>query len=94
MILHHNLTIRGRVQGVGFRYMAFKKAQSLGLKGYITNRQNGDVFCEVEGDIKSIETFIAWCHQGPPLAKVSAVIVEKMPAQGFTEFTIEKNQVA
>jgi acylphosphatase len=81
------LVIKGRVQGVGFRYALADEARALGLHGWVHNCRNGDVEAIVAGPAQSVDAIIAWARKGPPAAKVSAVSVE--PAAGeFTGFEI------
>ncbi len=51
------LRVTGRVQGVGFRYYAQKKALELGVNGYVRNRPDGSVYIEAEG---MIELYISY----------------------------------
>lgn len=67
------MVITGRVQGVGFRYSAYRQAQSLGLTGWVRNRADGAVEAEFEGDHDALEQIMAWCKEGPPLARVASV---------------------
>jgi acylphosphatase len=81
------LVIKGRVQGVGFRYALAEEARALELRGWVRNRRDGDVEAIVAGSAQDVEAIIAWARRGPPAAKVSAVDVE--PAAGeFTGFEI------
>lgn len=57
--------IKGRVQGVGFRYATWRKAVSLGLTGWARNLQDGRVEALFEGDRDGLETMVAWCRTGP-----------------------------
>ena len=72
------LKIYGRVQGVGFRYDARKKAEKLGVVCAPRNEPNGSVFIEAEGDSLALEKFIAWCHKGPWGANVERVDVREL----------------
>jgi acylphosphatase len=84
------IKIFGRVQGVGFRYSARHEAQKLGLFGMVRNESDGSVFARAQGEDEAMQTFLAWCHKGPWLAKVDRVEVrEKEAVQEFSEFTIE-----
>ncbi len=74
-----HLLISGRVQGVFYRYTAQKVAARRGLKGWIKNLPNGKVEAIVVGDPDAVDTFIAWCHKGPPGGAVSEVTVESIP---------------
>jgi len=81
------LVIKGRVQGVGFRYTLADEARALGLRGWVRNRRDGDVEAIVEGSAPDVDAIIGWAHKGPPSAMVSAVSVE--PATGeFDGFEI------
>jgi len=82
------IVICGRVQGVGFRYAAFKIASSLGLRGYIRNAPDGKVQGEVEGSSEAIQQFVAWCHDGPQLARVDEVIISEQPLKDYNDFKV------
>ena len=86
--LHIRLEIKGRVQGVGYRYSAAGKARLLGINGFVKNLPSGHVILELEGTPDSIDAMIRWCWQGPPLARVDEVIQWDGPVQGYTEFQI------
>ncbi len=48
--------VRGRVQGVGFRYFVVQKAQTFGLRGYAHNDSNGDVKVVAQGPRPALRT--------------------------------------
>ncbi len=82
--------IRGRVQGVGFRYEARNFAKSLGLTGWISNLPDGGVETYAEGPVSAVNRYIQWLHQGPPGAHVTSVDVTEKPFSGtYASFTIE-----
>lgn len=87
---HYRIVVKGKVQGVFFRYSAKEVAEKLGIKGYVKNLPDGSVLIEAEGGEESLEKLKDWCHTGPRNAKVSDVSVEKLPAIGFTGFLITK----
>jgi len=60
----------GRVQGVGFRYSAQRKAQQLGVAGWIANRADGAVEGVASGDAAALGRFQTWLSDGPPGAQV------------------------
>ncbi len=64
------VTIRGRVQGVGFRFFTLRTARELGLSGWVRNLPNGDVEALFEGERSTIEQALAACRQGPPASRV------------------------
>jgi acylphosphatase len=88
VIIHRNIRVSGRVQGVGFRYNAREAAFHYGINGYIRNQSNGDVYIEAEGIRENVDQFIAWCRQGPPRARVDAVDVTEGEVRGFREFLV------
>jgi acylphosphatase len=68
-----HLVITGRVQGVFFRESTRHKADSLGLTGWVRNRPDGTVEAVAEGPEKDVRALVAWCHHGPPAARVDRV---------------------
>ncbi len=87
-IFHKNIRVSGRVQGVGFRYSARSMAGLYGVKGFIRNLPNGDVYLEVEGEFNQVEDFIQWCRQGPPMAKIGFMDVYDGEVVGFGGFEV------
>jgi acylphosphatase len=75
-VIARRLTIRGRVQGVGFRYALADQARARKLSGWVRNRRDGSVEAIVAGPETDVDALIAWAHRGPPAARVSAVAVE------------------
>lgn len=72
-----HITVKGRVQGVSFRVYTLKQAIALNIQGYVRNLADGDVEIVACGEPEALQQFVSWCHQGPSLAKVSAVIVNE-----------------
>ena len=75
-------TVRGRVQGVGFRASAAREARRLQLSGWVRNQLDGTVEVLAEGDDAAADSFLAWLRRGPSLAHVTGVDPEWLPAQG------------
>jgi acylphosphatase len=85
------IRVTGRVQGVSFRASTQHTALALGLKGWVRNLADGSVEIFAQGAARAVEDFIAWCHKGPPQAKVVAVSVESEKVQeNFTAFEIRR----
>lgn len=83
------LNVRGRVQGVAFRWYTQQKAQSLGLTGWVRNRPDGSVQILAEGPGPDLETFCDWAARGPDHARVDRVVVSWSEAAGkFEKFLI------
>ncbi|NLI23726.1 MAG: acylphosphatase [Bacteroidales bacterium] len=90
MLKHVNITVRGRVQGVGFRYSALEAAEELGIKGFVRNMPDGSVYIEAEGEEEEVLQFIEWCRQGPGYAYVKEVLVQEAPLGHFPDFEIRR----
>jgi acylphosphatase len=65
--------VRGRVQGVGFRWWAGRQARRLGLAGTVRNTDDGSVEVHVCGAGDAVSEMGRLLLQGPPLARVDAV---------------------
>ncbi len=74
-LIRAEIIASGVVQGVGFRYFVVRKAQALGLKGYVENLYSGEVLTVVEGDKGLIEELYKEIRVGPPHASVSKCII-------------------
>ena len=73
---HHvraQVVVEGRVQGVWFRACTEQTARRLGLDGWVRNLADGRVEAVFEGPRVWVEAAVAWCHEGSPLARVTAV---------------------
>jgi acylphosphatase len=70
------------VQGVGFRFFLIRRAQALGLTGWVTNRDDGVVEFVAEGRRQDLEQFERAAHDGPRQARVTAVEVNWSEATG------------
>ena len=83
------LIIRGRVQGVGFRFSACDEANALALAGWVRNLAGGEVEIVAEGRRESLKKLAIWAHLGPSSAHVTDVHEEWLDYMGeFTEFRI------
>lgn len=84
------LTVKGRVQGVGYRWFVQREANKLGLNGYVKNLYNGDVEIVAEGDRGRVEELIKQVKVGPHFSNVKDVVVEWRKYRGeYRSFTIE-----
>jgi acylphosphatase len=82
--------IRGRVQGVGFRYTCRNEARRLGLVGWVQNTWDGDVEVWSEGPQEKQEIFLKWLSHGPSRAQVTAVQYNpQMPTGKYQDFSIK-----
>ncbi len=83
-----NVIIKGRVQGVSFRYWTRTEARGLGLSGWVRNRADGSVEAVFRGAQADVEQMIARCHEGPRAARVDGVEVAECEDGGFDDFEI------
>ncbi len=67
------LLIRGRVQGVGYRWWAVREARRLRLDGWVRNRSDGSVELLAGGSPTAIGELEELCWDGPTSARVTAV---------------------
>jgi acylphosphatase len=85
LVKHLNINVFGKVQGVFFRVYTQKKAEELGLRGFVQNEPDGSVYIEAEGAETILKDFTAWCNVGSPDAEVSKVIITEGEIKKFTE---------
>jgi acylphosphatase len=81
--------IRGRVQGVGFRYSACHEARRLGLSGWVRNTPEGDVELWAEGSGEKLCALLRWLRRGPPGARVESVRHSSQISRRYRGFSIE-----
>jgi len=86
--IHKQIIVKGKVQGVYFRASAKQTAEQLGVTGQVKNLPDGSVWIAAESEAAAMETFIAWCRQGPPHAVVSALELTDAPVQHYTKFEV------
>lgn len=82
--------VHGRVQGVFFRQSTRAEAQRLGLTGFARNNPDGTVTIEAQGPTDALDALQAWCHHGPPTARVDRVEVSSAEAQDFVGFVVAR----
>ena len=86
------ITVRGTVQGVGFRPFVYRLARKCNLFGSIFNSDQG-VVISLEGSAAAIQSFLEILHNSPPpLARISSIVQQTADKlRGFTQFTIAKS---
>jgi acylphosphatase len=89
MVLH--FLIRGRVQGVGFRWFVHREAAELGLRGWVRNTDAGEVEVVAAGDPEDLADLRTELHKGSRGSRVDAVIEHEL-AEGEAE-TLETFQI-
>jgi acylphosphatase len=82
--------IRGRVQGVNFRWYTRQRASQLSLTGWVRNLLDGEsVEVVAEGQATDLADFLLFLHKGPPMSRVDDVNVNWEETIGkFTNFSI------
>jgi acylphosphatase len=81
--------IRGRVQGVGFRYFAQRSAAQLGLAGYVRNLDDGRVEVYAIGPEAKLSELAGVLHRGPRWAEVHGMEEQEAEPKAYTSFEIE-----
>ena len=80
--------VRGRVQGVSFRWYAVQEAERLGVRGWVRNEPDGSVAAHLEGDDEAVAAMVEWCSSGPSYASVRDVAVTEARPSGVESFAI------
>jgi acylphosphatase len=89
-MIHAEITLSGVVQGVGFRYFTTQVAKAYGIKGFVKNLYNGNVYCEAEAEPNLINAFIKELKIGPTLSRVTNIqINEFKELQNFKSFEVK-----
>jgi acylphosphatase len=84
-----HLLISGVVQGVGYRWSCQRRAQGLGLVGWVRNLDDGRVEAVLQGTREQVDDMIKWCYRGPSEARVSDIAVAaEDPSEEFRDFGI------
>ena len=82
--------VRGRVQGVGFRWFVEREAHILGIAGWVRNNHDGSVEVRAQGSRDQLSGLHSRLREGPRAARVDAVEVEdEKPTTGLSSFRIE-----
>jgi len=89
MKMGYRIRVTGKVQNVGFRYYTSKTANEFNISGFVTNKTDGSVYIEAEGEADAIEAFLHWCKQGPQWARVERFDIQEQPVMGFEGFKVQ-----
>jgi acylphosphatase len=81
--------VRGRVQGVGFRYFVQRVAADLGLTGYVKNLDDGRVEVYAAGSEAELSQLESRLWKGPPSADVRGVDLQEAPVHRYDSFRID-----
>ncbi len=86
----YQISVKGRVQRVGYRFNAQAMAHKLDLTGFAKNLNDGSVLIHAEGEEEQINKNIEWCYVGPRWAEVTEVNAEEQELKGYTTFEVKK----
>ena len=81
--------IKGRVQGVGYRFFAERAALDLSLRGYVRNLSDGSVEVCATGNDASLNDLRSQLERGPLAARVDQIEEQEVPLKQFRTFSIE-----
>jgi DNA ligase D-like protein (predicted 3'-phosphoesterase) len=81
-------TVRGAVQGVGFRDATVRRARRDGVRGWVRNQNDGSVDVHAEGPSAAVDALVAFLRDGPRGAHVSSVEAETVKVEGHEQFAV------
>jgi DNA ligase D-like protein (predicted 3'-phosphoesterase) len=81
-------TVRGSVQGIGLREATVRRADDLGVLGWVRNEDDGTVVVQAEGPDEAVDALVEWLGKGPRGAAVEEVDVDKGKVEGHEQFAI------
>ena len=88
--LARSFVVRGRVQGVGFRWFVEREAHVIGIAGWVRNNPDSSVEVLAMGTREQISQLHARLRKGPRAARVDTVeVTEAQPVSGLKTFRIE-----
>ena len=78
-IKRYHILVYGIVQGVGYRYFAYRVANELGISGFVRNLRDGSVEIMAQGDEQSLTEFVDKLRKGPISAMVTDIKITELP---------------
>lgn len=89
-MIQYEIKVTGRVQGVGFRYFVYQKANELGIKGWVKNLPDGGVLIRAQAEKIDLETFADFIKIGPTRARVEKLITSEIQVlSDFDNFSVK-----
>ncbi len=83
-----HIVVKGRVQGVGFRYHTKNRADNLAISGTVENKYDGTVEIFAFGEKKNLAVFRQWCQTGPAHSYVKCLSSQEINHQNYRDFNI------
>ncbi|MGX1932796.1 acylphosphatase [Microbacterium resistens] len=87
-----HVSVRGHVQGVGYRYATRHAAEVRGVSGWVRNRRDGTVEAALEGSPTTVVSLLAWMRHGPPGAAVDDLVAAEETPIGVRGFEILRTE--
>ena len=87
-MIRKRVVASGRVQGVWFRETCRREADALGVRGWVTNRHDGNVEAVFEGEEADVERMVAWARRGPQRGRVDRLEVHDEEPRGERGFAV------
>jgi len=72
MKITYEIIVRGRVQGIGYRWFVKHQADLFGITGYVKNQVNGNVLIVAQGEQEQLDAFIPVVQRGPDIALITS----------------------
>jgi len=83
------ISVKGRVQGVGFRYFVLRNAKRLGIRGFVKNMPDRSVYIEAQGQEENLNELIGLCWKGPDRSRVDSVETNEVVRKEWNDFYVE-----
>ena len=90
MVLHYNIIVKGKVQGVWFRKYTCDEAIKLSIVGFVRNEQDGSVYVEAEGIESDLNLLLSFLKKGSLMSKVASINYKVATVQNHTDFIISR----
>jgi acylphosphatase len=87
-VIRRRVVVHGLVQGVFFRDSVRRRAQTVGVAGWVRNNRDGTVEAVFEGDPEAVESLVRFAHDGPRGARVDRVDVVDEEPEGLAWFRV------
>lgn len=88
-MVHYQIKVSGKVQGVWFRKSTQQEALRIGIKGFVRNEKDGSVFVEASAEEDAMSEFLDWLKTGPPMARVDGIsAIPFRPEKTYDGFNI------
>jgi acylphosphatase len=87
-VTRRRVVVTGRVQGVFFRDTARRRAEAVGVSGWVRNRPDGALEAVFEGEAEAVDELVDFCRRGPSRAAVASVEVTDEEPEGLSGFQV------